>query len=439
MEKGSIKSVLTNKDLMVLWFGHAISIFGDAITFLALPYLVYEATGSKNALAFTALLRGAPIILLGLFAGALVDRWNRKRIMISSDLIRALLTLPLIVVPNEYFVITVYTVSVLKSIAGIFFNPAINSTIPAIVNKRDLNTVNSMLGFTGSTLAFVTPLIGMALIKIAGARAVLLIDMISFIVSAIAVYYINIPARANSEVRKINASGVLLDARDGIKYIIKSKPLTVIMITTMITMFGQGFIGPLWMPYVVEVLNKPAIFIGKLGSNQSLGALLGNILVMLLGLRAVKSYRKMYSFFVLMTGVTIFMQITTGSFDVFIMWGFSVGVFISGMNVATQTIMQQATRKDFMGRISSVFFLINQGFYLMSISLVAVVGDLISTRNLLVFACAIWLIGCVIGSVAMMFVKEGSMSIYEHEAAEEGAAAEKGKAAENVLAAEDSH
>lgn len=485
MQKGNFKEVFTNKNFLILWIGHIISVFGNMVTFLALPIWVHNITGSRSALAITALLRGAPIILLGLFAGVLVDRWNRKRIMISSDLIRAVLTIPLIFVPEQYFVSTIYVIVLLKSIVGIFFNPAVSSTIPAIIEKKNLNTVNSLIGLTQNTLTFIAPLAGMVLITAFDfSRWILMVDLVSFVVSAIALYFVKIPPREDASTSKINIKAILADAGNGLMYIKKSKPLIVIMVTTIITMFGQGFIGPLWLPYVVEVLNKPAEFFSKLVSNQGLGSIAGAIMVMLLGLRAGKSYNRiysgfvfflgccvfmilgdfghiesslflnisqafknpailigeiasitgfivfactllviyiglkvskgykyMYSFFVLMTGVTIFAQVTTSNFNIFIMWGFLVGIFISGMNVSTQTIMQHATKKEYMGRISSAFFLINQGFYLVSVSIIAIVGDFVSTRNLLVFACSIWLVGCLVGSIAMLFVKEESISV----------------------------
>ncbi len=488
MGEGSFKNIFKNRNFLILWVGHVISFFGDMLTFFALPLLVYNATGSKKALAMAALIRGIPILVLGLFAGALVDRWNRKKIMISSDLIRAVLTLPLIFVGDKYFVITVYIVSLLKSVVGIFFNPAYSSTIPFIAEKKDLNTVNSLSGLANNLLMILSPLIGVALlVRFNYSRMILFIDIVSFIISAIAVYFVNIPEREKSENNKLNVRTVLLDAKDGVKYIVNSKPLLAIMITSVITMFGQGFIGPLWTPYVVEVLGKPATFQAKLVSNQGIGMLAGTVMVMLLGLRGSKSnkkvytvfaaftgaavylqlvfsenaaemsffkyvteifrapsaflsslpfktgivfliciiavivfglkasetYKKMYSYFVLMTGITIFMQITTANFNVFVMWGILVGIFISGMNVSTQTIMQHATRKDYMGRISSAFFLINQGFSMLSMSLVAIVGDIITTKNLLVFACSIWLVGCIIGSIAMLLVKEKQLTVIE--------------------------
>jgi MFS family permease len=389
-----------------LWAGHGISTFGDMITFLAIPMIVYGITGSKSALSLSVLIRVIPVILIGPFAGALVDRLNRKTIMIWSDLIRAMLTVALLLSPDQYLLTMIYIVVFLKSLIGIFFNPAFNSTIPSIIKKENLMSANSVIGVTQNILQFVTPFAGAALIGFSGARSVLLIDIISFIVSAVAIYFIDIPKHPEKS-RKLITPGVLLkDIGEGFKFMLNSKTLTVIMITTLITQFGQGFIAPLWLPYVIEGLKRPAADLGYLVSMQGFGSILGTSLLLLLGVRKSKSYKLFYSIFTLMTGVTIFMQITTLNFSVFIMWGTLVGVFISGMGITTQTIIQHIAKNEILGRVSSTMNIINQAFMAIAVAIAGLMGDKVTTRILFIIACSIWLIGCIIGSGLMLLNKE---------------------------------
>lgn len=389
-----------------LWAGHGISTFGDMVTFLAIPMIVYGITGSKFALSLSVLVRVIPVILIGPFAGALVDRLNRKTIMIWSDLLRALLTVVLLLSPDQYLLKMIYIVVFLKSLIGIFFNPAFNSTIPSIIKKENLMSANSVFGVTGNILQFVTPFAGAALIAFSGARAVLLIDMISFIVSAVAIYYIDIPKHPEKSRKLITPVILLKDIEEGFKFMLNSKTLTIIMITTLITQFGQGFIAPLWLPYVIEGLKRPATDFGYLVAMQGFGSILGTSMLLLLGVRKSKSYKLFYSIFTLMTGVTIFLQITTLNFNVFIMWGTLVGVFISGMGITTQTIVQHIAKNEILGRVSSTLNIINQTFMAAAVAIAGLLGERTTTRMLFVIACSIWLVGCVIGSVLMMSNKE---------------------------------
>jgi MFS family permease len=403
--KDSLK-IFRNGSFLRLWAGHGISTFGDMITFLAIPMIVYGITGSKSALSLSVLVRVIPVILIGPFAGALVDRLNRKTIMIWSDLLRAMLTVALLLSPDQYLLTMIYVVVFLKSLIGIFFNPAFNSTIPSIIKKEDLMSANSVFGVTGNVLQFVTPFAGAALIAFSGARSVLLIDMISFIVSAVAIYFIDIPKHPEKSRKLITPRVLLTDIGEGFKFMISSKTLTIIMITTLITQFGQGFIAPLWLPYVIEGLKRPATDFGILVSVQGAGSIIGTSLLLLLGVRKSKSYKLFYSFFTLMTGVTIFLQITTLNFNIFIMWSTLVGVFIAGMGVTTQTIVQHIAKNEILGRVSSTLNIINQTFMAAAVAIAGLLGDRTTTRTLFVMACSIWLVGCVIGSGLMMANKE---------------------------------
>jgi MFS family permease len=398
--------IFRNTSFLKLWAGHGISIFGDMITFLAIPMIVYNLTGSKSALSLSVLVRVIPVILIGPFAGALVDRLNRKTIMIWSDLLRAMLTVLLLMSPDKHLLTMIYIVVFLKSLIGIFFNPAFNSSIPSILKKEDLMAGNSVFGVTSNILQFVSPFAGAALIAFLGARSVLFIDMISFIVSAMAIYFVDIPNHSE-KTRKLITPGVLLkDILEGFKFMINSKTLTIIMITTLITQFGQGFIAPLWLPYVIEGLKRPAQDLGYLVAMQGFGSILGTTLLLLIGVRKSKSYKLLYSIFTLMTGVTIFLQITTLNFSIFIIWGTLVGVFISGMNVSTQTIVQHIAKNEILGRVSSTLNIINQGFMAAAVAIAGLMGNQITTRVLFIIACSIWLVGCIIGSGLMLLNKE---------------------------------
>lgn len=403
--KDSLK-IFRDGSFLKLWAGHGISTFGDMITFLAIPMIVYGITGSKSALSMSVLIRVIPVIFVGPFAGALVDRLNRKTIMIWSDLLRAALTVILLLSPDKYLLTMIYIVVFLKSLIGIFFNPAFNSTIPSIIKKDNLMSANSVFGVTANVLQFLSPFAGAALIGFFGAKAVLLIDMISFIISAVAIYFIDIPKHHESTKKLITPALLLKDIHEGFKFMLHSKTLTIIMITTLITQFGQGFISPLWLPYVVEGLSRPKEDLGYLVSFQGFGSILGTSLLLLLGVRKSKSYKQFYSIFTLMTGVTIFMQITTLNFNIFIIWGTLVGVFISGMGITTQTIVQHIAKNEILGRVSSTLNIINQGFMAAAVAIAGIMGDKLTTRVLFIMACSIWLVGCVVGSGLMLLNKE---------------------------------
>lgn len=266
-------------------------------------------------------------------------------------------------------------------------------------------SVNSLSTMTINTLQFIAPLCGGAIILVFGPKIVLAIDMLSFIISAITILFVQIPKHEKLINEVITVKKLIENIKAGFIVIKKSQKLSIIMITTAITMFGQGFISPLWLPYVIEVLNQPMEKFAYLVSFQGFGSIVGSVLTMLLGIKSIKSPELLYSIFTLGVGITIFMQITTVNYSIFIIWGTLVGVFLSGYGVTTQTIIQHSTDKEFMGRVSSTFMIVNQGFMLLAVMIAGVFSDVLSTRILFVIACSFWLFGCIIGAFLMHFRK----------------------------------
>jgi len=130
-----------------LWVARTVSQWGDAFNTVALVLLVYSLTGSGLGVSGVVVAEIIPVLALAPVAGAVVDRLPRVRVMISADLVRAALAFALSFVDGH--VAAVYAVAVGLSAGAVFFNPAAQSVLPAIVRERDLVAANSGL-WTGS-------------------------------------------------------------------------------------------------------------------------------------------------------------------------------------------------------------------------------------------------------------------------------------------------
>ena len=141
-----------NHNYAVLWLGQLVSVFGDRLHQIALLALVGALTSNNLgniALVFVAL--GAPSLLFGLFAGALVDRWDRRRVMLVADLVRVpmVASIPLLA---RVDVLWVYAIAFLLTTVGLFFKPAKDATIPNIVPKDALARANSLSSATDASM-----------------------------------------------------------------------------------------------------------------------------------------------------------------------------------------------------------------------------------------------------------------------------------------------
>lgn len=142
------RDLLRNRDFRLLWIGQSISNFGDSMTNLALLLLVNHLTGSTAALATMAIVLALPTLTFGLIAGVYVDRWDRKRVMVVSDVIRGVLVLGFVLVDTPEKLWLLYLIGFLQASIGTFFNPARSALIPNLIPKEGLLAANSLTQMT---------------------------------------------------------------------------------------------------------------------------------------------------------------------------------------------------------------------------------------------------------------------------------------------------
>jgi len=180
---------LRSRDYRMLWLGQMVSVVGDKLNQIAMGILVYEVTGSMLQMGIMLAISTLPSALFGLPAGALVDRWDRRRTMIVSDLIRAVLVLA-IPLAAQAGILAVYAIGFLVSSISLFFEPAKLSLIPDLVADDELMAANSLDNATMS----VSELFGLAfagtLVAALGYRVAFYLDALTYLTSAVFVVFV---------------------------------------------------------------------------------------------------------------------------------------------------------------------------------------------------------------------------------------------------------
>jgi len=172
-----VLAVLRRRDFCLFWFGGVLSVIGDFFLFIALPFFVYERTGSVLATGAMFVAETLPRLLFGSVAGVFVDRWDRKRTMILADLSRALILLPLFAVAAGGPLWLVYAVAFSESTASQFFLPAKSALVPRLVPERDLTAANSLNSVGEDVPSLVGPLLGGALLGLIGLGGLIFLDI----------------------------------------------------------------------------------------------------------------------------------------------------------------------------------------------------------------------------------------------------------------------
>jgi len=399
-DEAPTRSPWADRNVRLLWAARVVSSFGDMLTFLALPMLVYDATGSTALLASTVFARGIPAMLVSPFAGVLADRWDRRRVLVWTSLGCAVLTLPPVLVSEAWLLPTILVTVALKSVLASCFHPAMASVLPSLVAKDRLLAVNAAFSTSFQTVVFLGPLAGSVLAVQGGMRSLLIVDAATFVVSAALLGAITL--RANPTPTPAAARtwrGLGADLAEGLGWLRRSRLPLVLLGVGVVTSFGQGFITPAWLPYLAQVLHQPPERFGVLVGMQGLGLLLGSLLVMALGLRGRGASPGLYALFLAGSGTAILMQATTVHFGVLLAWGTLVGVLGAGRNVLGTTLLQQTVPAELMGRVASAMQFVGEGAHLLAVLVTTLAGDLVPVATLFLVACSVWFVGCVGGAM----------------------------------------
>ncbi|MBN2500199.1 MAG: MFS transporter [Anaerolineales bacterium] len=369
-------------DFRNLWLGQLISNLGDSMTTLAVMLLINELTGSTSALAIALILTTIPQITFGLAAGVYVDRLNRKRIMIVSDLLRGLLVLGFILVDSADKVWVLYAITFLQASVGTFFLPARSAIIPNIVPKEGLLAANSISQTTRVIMTVIGTGVAGFLVGLHEYWVVFTIDAVTFFISMLLIVLIHYqqPARDTSE--KVTPRMVIQQLGIGLKVTFGNRILAGAIIAISITMLGLGMVNVLLVPLLVNDLNVPETWFAAVEFAQTAAMILSGALVAGLASRFKPTYMLSGALFGLGVGVGLLAAPTNVWHVMAIL--FVIGFFVSPANAAIQTIIQIAVPDEVRGRSSAVNGALVSTASILAMAVAGILADAIGTRTVFI-------------------------------------------------------
>lgn len=192
-EAGYRELVRGNVNFRRLWTGNLISLLGDWFNTIAIYTLVVELTGSPLALGAVFITKMLPWAFAAPFAGVIVDRFNRRRLMIGTDIARAIVVLGFLLIDEPSEVPWLYALLTAQVVIGAVFQPAKSASLPNITTPRELLTANALMSATWSTMLAVGAALGGLATEAFGTTAVFWIDSATYMVSAVFIYGTTIP------------------------------------------------------------------------------------------------------------------------------------------------------------------------------------------------------------------------------------------------------
>lgn len=265
---------------MLLLQGQLVSTFGDAIYTIALSFFVLKLTGSTTFVGTIMGLVTIPRILLGPFAGAIIDRHNKKTFIVLPDLIRGF-TICMVSFMEYKDWLTVWMLTLIAVIDGIcaaFFNPTMETAIPEIVNEERLVQANSIFNMLTTGVDVLGQTVGGALYNILGAPVIFLINGISYLFSAGTETFISLPRREEKE----TPNTIIDDMKTGIRYIFNERGLLIITVLSFFLNFLFGIIRVLIIPWFMNTdgfgITKYGFFNGACSAGMIAGMLILSVI-----------------------------------------------------------------------------------------------------------------------------------------------------------------
>ncbi len=279
---GYVRLLKTNHPFRNLWYGQVVSELGDWLNTIAIYTLVLKLSGTGTAVASAMMAKLLPIFFVSPLAGVLVDRMDRKAIMIISDVLRFVVVLGFLLVDDVGDLWLLYTLAVVEiSLAG-FFEPARSAIIPSLTPREDLVTANALSGSTWSVMLAVGAVLGGALVSWFGIKAAFIIDAFTFLLSAWFIARIQSPKEAleKAKAERSDASG-FKTLVDGMRYLISQPMILVLALMKSGLALAGGVMTliPLYANKMFASASAISMAIGAMYSARGLGAALGPILV----------------------------------------------------------------------------------------------------------------------------------------------------------------
>ncbi len=272
------RSLWRHRDFMLLWGGQTVSEIGSSVTFLAFPLLAVKTLhASTFQVALLSVATSAAFLLIALPAGAWVDRWRRKRVLVRSDLGRLLLvgSVPVAQALGVLTLAQLYVVALASSVLSVFFDVAYQSYLPEVVDADQLIDGNGKLGTTQSFAQVAGPGVGGALVGLVGAPYAVAVDAVSYLVSGGATAAIRRPDPV--PVAKAQRQRLRADIREGLTFVTGHPVLSRIVGCTGTSNFGSAMAGAVEVVFLVRTLHASSLVVGLVFSLGSVGGILGGL------------------------------------------------------------------------------------------------------------------------------------------------------------------
>ena len=346
---------------VIIWLGQLVSMLGTGMTRFALTIWAWQITGSATALALVGVFSFAPIVLFSPIAGALVDRWPRKLVMMASDLAAGLSTIAILILYSTSN-LEIWHLYVAGAFAGIFESfqfPAYSAAVSTMLTKENYTRASGMIGMAEAASGIAAPaLAGLLLVSI-GIGGILLIDIATFTIAVAVLLFVYIPQPKRTAAGEEGKGSLWTESLYGFRYIFRRPSL----LGLQLVFFGinltstSGFI--LIAPLILARTGENSLILGTVESALGVGGLVGGLLLSTWG----GPKRRVHGVLLGMAGTGLLGVMGMGLARTLPFWAaaaFASMFFNQILNASNQAIWQAKVDPDVQGRVFAARRLIAQ-------------------------------------------------------------------------------
>lgn len=403
-------AVFRNRNFSLLWAAGLVSLMGNWMLFVALPFHVYDLTGSALATSGLLMAMILPGLLFSSVAGVFVDRWDRRRTMILVSLLQALVIPALLLVQSADMVWLVYVVAFVEASLGRFFSPAESALLPNLVDEELLVPANSLNALNDNLARIIGPAIGGVLLGVTGFASVIIFDAVSYVVAALLILLIAAPAlkQGFGPLDRLSQRGaaestaklrekfvdVWRELVEGLRLVARSRVLTATFIVAGVALLGDAILSAILVVFVKDDMGLTAVEFGWMMTARGLGGLIGALIIAQFGRKLSTS--TLVTGGLIFSGVVILLMVSFPDLYVALALLVLGGPLFMAWIVSLHTIFQQGTEDEYRGRIFGTFGTISALLMVFGAALGGGAADLLGGTVLITAAAVVTIIAGLI-------------------------------------------
>ncbi|MFG6149337.1 MFS transporter [Halobacillus sp. B23F22_1] len=400
------------KNPLLLLCSIGISSIGDFIYLVAINIIVFQLTGSAAAVAGLWVIGPLTNIATKFWTGSFIEYRSKRKVMIGTYIIRAVFIFLIPIAPN---MAVIYGILVILSVAKAFFNPSSMTYVTLLVPKEKRKRFNSIRSFASSGAFIVGPAIGGSLILVTSVEMTLWVNALFFIISAVLLSFLPAKETIDKEsIPTLTIAQVVRDFTDVQNFMVNNKYVSFIYLGFIMIMVFSFAMDAQEVVFTQQVVGLSEFEYSLLISITGIGSVAGALLLSVFSNKI--SLRYMITIGLIMTTIGYIIYAFSWSFTSIVIGFVILGFFNVFLNAGMMTFYQNNVSVEIMGRVTSIYELIQSVIQVMFILAIGFAADLVSLRLTIVALAMVMLLSSVVYSISVLhpnkksFYREGDQS-----------------------------